>query len=822
MINIDSIKALDIYDVVVASYATQQSLIRNATAQSVLIRPRLLTPQQMIELVTFALPATWEGLVHQHLGYEPGFASVVAELLRSPESNHHHLPTSLQEFYAMLLAQGLVTRQQMISPSLSIGILGPVSQSLLVHLTSYSVEHIDWSRMESTIEYTMFDTQYEEVVHVFEEIAKQVEHQPLDSIAILAPEANYKTLIDTIAARFDLPVQWQDGTPLVHHPVVFELLQTLKTQPWSLERFVDSLGRLLIHEDEVLQGIYTQLLRVVSNYQVTDLDESTIQAVIEHHMHSLTYRPARLKHVIKIYQSTGQFIDASHVIVLGVNQGVYPSISTTTSLISDVTRGLLQLATNAEKTKQALDEFLWFCQLKDSIWMTAKKRSTERVYAPSILFSDDHSMIPFRTKEVAFDTANRYSKAQDLLRYKKELHRQRRQGFFSDELEILHHQLKDELPETYNNQFKGISDSIMKEFSPSDVASYSSLNTFFNCQFRFWMEHVLSVDPFETSLSLFLGNMGHYVIKELGFDYGGEQYREKVQAYADEYLNQLEETLSASERFYLRHVVQYFIRAVELLQQFQQHSKFELQFIEQSMTLPLRNSLMTLKGIVDHVSMYTSEDGIEHVLIVDYKTGNAQTKYAKIEYGIDAQLFVYMLLIRETHLVEEPYFSGAFQFAMIPQSIPQKHDTKSYQQQLDDQLAFDGYVEDNIKVYEDIYDNDDSLFKVPVTKDHVFSKSYKKNYDQGSLHQLLDYLSAKIELASIEIKQGQFTINPKAFFTEKKQTLAKESDTSCTYCHLKDVCYRTEEDFVRITNDTKQTFSELLQTIEETKGDSRK
>ena len=239
MISIESIKALDIYDLVVASYATQQSLIRSATQQSILIRPRLLTPPPMLELLTFALPSKWEGMVYQHLGLEPGFSSVVAELLRSPESNHHHLPKSLQEFYAMLLAEGLVNRQQMISPSLSIGILGPVSQSLLVHLTSYSVEHIDWSMMESTIEYTNFDTQYEEVVHVFEEIAKQVEHQPLDSIAILAPETNYKPLIDTIAARFDLPVQWQDGTPLVHHPVIFELLETLKTHPWSLGGFID-------------------------------------------------------------------------------------------------------------------------------------------------------------------------------------------------------------------------------------------------------------------------------------------------------------------------------------------------------------------------------------------------------------------------------------------------------------------------------------------------------------------------------------------------------------------------------------------------------
>jgi ATP-dependent helicase/DNAse subunit B len=820
MIHKQLLQQLDVYDVLIASYATQQTIIRAAATHSMLIRPRLLTPQEAIEMVTYKAPSTWEGVIHQQLGLEPGFASVVLELLRSDAALHSHIPESIQQFGHAVVSDGTLRMQRLLSPHMNIGLLGPIPKTLATALVGFQVSAIDWSSLDSTIEYTMFDTQYEEVVAVLDDVARVIESQPIDSVALLVAEPNYRPLLDVIASRYDIPIQWQEGIPIIQHPKVAAFYDSLMSNVWSMDDYLEHLGSLLVDEDDTLQGIYTQLIRFASNYQSGEFEPSTLQAVLHHQLHHLTYRPTPLKHVLKIYRSTSQYIDADYVIVLGVNQGVFPAVSTSSLLVSDATRSAMQLSTNADKTAHAMNEFLWFCKLKQHLWITAKHRSLDKVYAPSILFASANPQFLYRTKDITFDQRDRYSKTQDLLQYKKELHRQRRQGFYSDELEFLNHQWKSALPEPYVNTFKGISPGVMKEFPAPEVTSYSSLNTFFNCQFRYWMQHVLSVDPFEESLSLYLGNLVHYVLKELGHTLGGEEYEDKIQLFANEYIHDVKDQLNSSMLFYLYHIIPYVKRAVMLLQQFQTHSKFELQFIEQSMSYGLRNSLVTLRGVVDHVSMYESPSGTQHVVIVDYKTGKSPATYAKIEYGIDVQLFVYMLLVRETHLVDDPYFSGAFQFSILPQKIPQKVEGKSFQDQIDEQLGFDGFVEDNLKTYQDIYDNNDRLFKIALTKQGEFNKNFKKRYDQGQLHQYLDYLSAQIELASINIQQGEYTINPKVFYTGKKETLSSFSDTSCNYCHLKDVCYRTEEDFTKVTKNSKVTFGDLLETILEKKEPS--
>lgn len=814
------LKALEPFDYVITEYATQQALVRAATKHRLLIRPRLLTPNEFLELVTFALPSTWEGFVYEHLSLEPGFASIVAEMLRAPKA-HEQIPTNLQSFYQLMFQEGHIKPRSLISPTASIALLGPIPFLVEQYVSAWNPDIIDFSSLDVTLDYTLYDTQYNEVVGVFDEVVSYIDDQSLDSIALLVPEQNYRPILDTIASRYEIPLQWQQGEPLIHHPMIQTVHQQLDAMEWSSEEFLELISPLIQSEDDTLQSIYTQLLRLISDYQALTFSPKTMKVVIKHALSKLSYREPRLKHVLKVYTSIHQFIEADYVIVLGVNQGSFPAVYSSTALISNSLRATLGLSTNEHKTSYAVDEFLWFCRIQGSVWCTAKKRSLDRLYAPSLIFSSSNPLIPFRDKNVNFDFENRYSIPQDLLMYKKEHHRQRRQGFFTDELAFLHLQFEDQMPAAYDNKFKGISANTLKEFPTPNAASYSSLNSFFHCQFRYWMEQVLSVDPFETSPALYLGNMSHYVMKELGYDFGGENYEDKVQQYAKEYLHEIQHELTFSMTFYLNHMIVYLTRAVSLMQQFQQYSKFELQFIEQELSQPLKESLMTLRGVVDHVSMYESPEGIQHVLIVDYKSGKTDTGYAKVEYGIDCQLFVYMLMIRNANLVDDPYFSGAFQFSLFPSDVPHKDPKKTFQQQIDAQLGFDGFVENDVNTFKTIYENDDSLFNVSLTKANEFHKSYKKTFHQESMHSLLNLLNQKIEEASLLIHQGQFVINPKAFFGEKKHTLDLSNyreDNSCKYCHLKDVCYRTEEDFTKIKKDRDQTFEDVINAMKEHQG----
>jgi len=805
------LEQLDQYEYVVASYADQQLLLRAATANYHIIRPRLLTSNEVLELLTFKSPGTLDGLVYQSLKLDPGFTPTINELLRAPNLAQIELPHNVKGFYDELIERYHVQPRVYISPAAKIGIFGPIDRLLASYLVNYDCEEIYLQGLDATLTYTNFDTQYDEVVSIMEEVAKELDLKGFGSLGLVCADASYHPYLSMIAQRHHIPLEFQSSQPAINHPMVARLFHDFLTNP-TWEYWLEVLNRLLIGESEVLESIHRQLLRWSSDYQALALTSDELIVMVEHVLKKTMYRSPRAKNVIKVYSSFNQTIEEPRLFILGVNQGVYPPVYSTTKLISEQDRERLGLDRSADKNKHATDSFVHHILLREQVWLTAKSRTTSQFYATTSLLHHPELKDLIRVQKPKFDRTVRTSRLQDIITYKKMRFQQQRQGFYTDDLEYLHYHYESQLPAEYSNKFNGIDPQTLEEYPTPNVASYSSLNSFFHCQFRYWMNHVLVVDEFEESLALHIGNMTHYIVKQLGYHYGGREFAEKIKDYAEEYIGEIKPRLNASDLFFLYHVVPHITRAVELLQQFQEHSRFELQFLEQKITLPLKKSLMTLQGVIDHVSIHEDSLGTDKVLLVDYKTGNPYPDFRKVEYGLDSQLFIYMLLIREGDLLENPVFTGAFNFGMIPSNVPGRHPKKSYQDLLDESYQFNGYVTNNMSDIEVMYDfyRDDKLFRLNIKKDGTFG-SKATTYDNEYLMKLLDYLLAKIEVAGFEIKAGQFDINPKYFGDYKPHSSFFNS--SCKYCNIRDICYRKEGDFVSNKIHKNETFGELLERL---------
>src|SRR5699024_5393327 len=56
---------------------------------------------------------------------------------------------------------------------------------------------------------------------------------------------------------------------------------------------------------------------------------------------------------------------------------------------------------------------------------------------------------------------------------------------------------------------------------------------------------------------------------------------------------------------------------------------------------------INLRGIVDRVDSYTASDGEKYIRIIDYKTGSKEFRFEDVYNGINLQLLLYMLAIKE-------------------------------------------------------------------------------------------------------------------------------------------------------------------------------
>ena len=63
---------------------------------------------------------------------------------------------------------------------------------------------------------------------------------------------------------------------------------------------------------------------------------------------------------------------------------------------------------------------------------------------------------------------------------------------------------------TYNNKFKGINETFT-----NITLSYTSLNNFYHCQFRYYIENILKLNIYDDSFKIYIGNLFHFVLSKM-------------------------------------------------------------------------------------------------------------------------------------------------------------------------------------------------------------------------------------------------------------------------------------------------------------------
>ena len=84
---------------------------------------------------------------------------------------------------------------------------------------------------------------------------------------------------------------------------------------------------------------------------------------------------------------------------------------------------------------------------------------------------------------------------------------------------------------TYDNSFSGLDINFLKEnINDKLVFSYSNLNDYYKCPFKFYVKYILGIKTYEVKLAQFIGSAFHYVLENVN------SCDDDVDKYFDQYI----------------------------------------------------------------------------------------------------------------------------------------------------------------------------------------------------------------------------------------------------------------------------------------------
>jgi len=308
-----------------------------------------------------------------------------------------------------------------------------------------------------------------------------------------------------------------------------------------------------------------------------------------------------------------------------------------------------------------------------------------------------------------------------------------------------------------------------------EISSYSDLNIYSNCPFKFFMEKILKISEYDDkSIINILGDISHKVLEE--FIKSGENVSNFIKAlpvfetffdvnFAKNgkkflKLNQY----SKKDSFYLKQV--YDLKNIYLnkFYKFYCEGKFKQTFSEQPVKMKIANSI--INGKID--CMVNKNDSF---VIVDFKTGNKDIDIDKLYNGIDSQLGFYALTEKnESHRPSALFYMQTLSLDSI--FIKSKDNNAQ---------NFKGRILD-ISLLDSDLDSDEIK---------IFHKNFKISRTIVDFNKIFKNMENQLSSFVVGIENGIFDVKSKQIL---KKDDFNESYNSCTKCPFKDCCYINEND----------------------------
>lgn len=490
-----------------------------------------------------------------------------------------------------------------------------------------------------------------------------------------------------------------------------------------------------------------------------------------------TYIPVKKKNnavnIKDLYSDT--FTNDEHVFVLGFNQDILPKMEKDIAYINDALKSEVPLYTTSYLNKRNKEALTYILGNIDNLYLSYKLSSPFSNFYKSSLITDLKLEIisPSLDKFNASDLYNRLRLAEKLDLY--HLYGEKEYG-----LESLYSHYK--IPyNSYSNKYTKINtDTYLTNLPYPLKLSYTSLNTYNECSFKYYIKYVLKLDKYEDTFAAFIGSLYHNILS---------LYEKTNFNFEEEYAKYLEKrSLSLKEKLLLLRIKEDLLKLISVLKSQKLLTGFDNALYEKKIEVPLDKEVSVIfTGTIDKI-MYYQKIEDTYFSIIDYKTGSIDTNIEPMKYGLHMQLPVYLYLIHFSKVFTNPIFTGIY-YQNILFSYPTWTSKKSKEEIYKENLYLQGYSTTDTSIlarFDSTYEKSEYIKSLSYDSEKGFG-TYAKTIDNNTLYNLITYTKNHISQKTDSILSSEFSINPKVYAGK---------NIACEFCGYQDLCYMKDQDQV--------------------------
>ena len=705
----------------------------------------------------FEIPSE-ESLYHVMREFKINYGAA-KEYLNNIHINHE----SIKKYYDFLKQKKLLNKNT-LPPHKRIILNGydDIEPILKIELEKENVIYI--KEKEETYHHKVFgfNTQIEEITYAFNDIAQKLKKINIEDIYLVIPNEEYIQELGRISKLYNIPIEIKNKESIYSSLTTQTFLKNLKIEN-NIQKALEKTPK---------NETCNQIINVLNKYVwITEVDETYIQ-IIENELKDKKLKSPKRENVLKIISTDEIYDKNKYYYILGLNQNIIPKIHKDDEIIPDKDKANLHLFTSRDKNKIETKKIIHLLTNYPNIYASYKLEDNYQTYFPSSVIEDLNLEVEKNPKPKYnhSDNYNRFYLAKLLDNYTN-------YGEKDENLEDLYTTYKTLNYKTYNNEYTSITpEQVHKHLKGKYQISYSNMNNFFLCPFKFYIENILKLGSYEETFPIIIGNLFHETLQKI----------DEKDFDIDTLFTH--PTLTPKDRYYLNKLKDILKQDIEVIKMQDSTSEFKTKIKEEKITVPQKSKLdINFTGIVDKISKLDNQ-----IIITDYKTGSVNTGLENIDDGLNLQLPSYIYLIKNG-LEEENRIVGFYFQKLI-------HSKKlDEEENIVNNLKLDGYTIDDEKIIEKIdsnYENSQTIKGMRKSSKGFYQ--YTKLIKDEEIDKIENITKNNIQKVIKAIEEGDFKINPKRI---------KDEIISCKYCPHREVCFRKEED---ITNLKVKKLKEIV------------
>lgn len=339
----------------------------------------------------------------------------------------------------------------------------------------------------------------------------------------------------------------------------------------------------------------------------------------------------------------------------------------------------------------------------------------------------------------------------------------------------------------YSNNYDLIKSDIIKKYLDNKInLSYTKLNSYYECGFKYYLEYILKLGTFKNKFEAYLGSLIHFILSKI-YDEDFDFEKNKKIFIENNYFD-----FSNSNKLFLNKTCEDLKDSIKYILSFHKNSLYNNVECEKMFNIIKEHKDFTINftGIVDKILKYN-----DNIAIIDYKTGKTDIDLSLVNLGLKMQLSVYIYLVKNAY--PESNITGIY-LQNINRLIPNYELKKNIKDIKNDSLKLVGFTIDNeniIKDFDYTYKNS-KYIKSMLINANGFSR-YTKLLTENNFIKLSEMAEKFINTGAEEILDAKFDINPK---------IVDKKNMSCDFCNYKSICFVNDSNYQYFNSDKNLSY----------------